>query len=326
MTEVEDEISESHARIFRAASGAGMRLIDMLARSGEDRKRREAEGQREAAAALERREVAQEKAMRTITGRALDPDFTNKASDRDLAMTFAWAEAYAQRDPVAKEAHERLSTHLRERHGDVGQFVDSNIGPGDLDRVPAPDGEISATQQRAADALSRDEQLMVTATEEQAAAWANIIDVQGERAASTWLESEVNQDADAMRNMERWSHIEQSETEVDEADERRAAAAEEPDTERAERLEAAAQRDDSEKALEDSLAEQERTGMGRYPNTPEQMKRVSDSSAEAGEALRVSLPGRAEPAADQVAAGRHRAKPPARRPRAGQDRTHDRSR
>jgi len=152
MTDAEDQIASDHSRALRGMSTSAMRLIEIVQRRQEDARRREAEGQREAAQALRDRQEAQRTAARTIAAQGLDPHWREAAGDREIATAFVYAEAYAETDPLARVAHEQLSQMLEERHEDVAAFIDSNMTQQDLDRVPAPEGEPSPTQQRWIDA------------------------------------------------------------------------------------------------------------------------------------------------------------------------------
>ena len=152
MSETEDQIASDHSRVLRGLSATGMRLMEMIQRRQEEARRREADGQREAAQALRDRQEAQRNAGRTIAAQGLDPRWREAASDREIATAFVYAEAYADSEPLAKVAHDQLSDYLSERHESVSEFVDSNVRQEDLDRVPAPEGTPSATQQRWMDA------------------------------------------------------------------------------------------------------------------------------------------------------------------------------
>lgn len=152
MTEAEDDIVGDHSRAMRGMSATGMRLMEIIQRRREEQRRREADGQREAAEALRDRQQAQRDAARTIAAQGLDPQWRERASDSEIATAYVYAEAYAQTDPLAKVAHDQLSDHLTARHENVAEFVDSNLSQGDLDRVPAPEGTPSPTQQRWIDA------------------------------------------------------------------------------------------------------------------------------------------------------------------------------
>ncbi|MEE1652161.1 hypothetical protein V1260_15370 [Brachybacterium sp. J144] len=152
MTEAEDDIVGDHSRVMRGMSATGMRLMEIIQRRREEQRRREADGQREAAEALRDRQQAQRDAARTIAAQGLDPQWRERASDSEIATAYVYAEAYAQTDPLAKVAHDQLSDHLTARHENVAEFVDSNLSQGDLDRVPAPEGTPSPTQQRWMDA------------------------------------------------------------------------------------------------------------------------------------------------------------------------------
>lgn len=164
MSETEDQIVSDHSRALRGLSATTMRLLEIIQRRREESRRREAEGQREAAQALRDREVAQRDAARTLAAQGLDPRWREAASDREIATAFVYAEAYAETDPLARVAHEQMQQHLAERHESVAEFIDANISGADLERVPAPEGTPTVTQQRwmdaarAADAVERHEE------------------------------------------------------------------------------------------------------------------------------------------------------------------------
>lgn len=152
MSEAEDQIASDHSRVLRGMSATGMRLMELIQRRQEEARRREADGQREAAQALRDRQEAQRNAARTIAAQGLDPRWRDAASDREIATAFVYAEAYADTEPLARVAHEQLAQHVTERHESLAEFVDANVRQEDLDRVPAPEGTPSATQQRWMDA------------------------------------------------------------------------------------------------------------------------------------------------------------------------------
>lgn len=152
MSEAEDQIAGDHSRVLRGLSTTGMRLMELIQRRQEESRRRAAEGQREAAQALRDRQEAQRSASLQVAAQGLDPRWREAASDREIATAFVHAEAYAGTDPLAKIAHDQIATHLAERHEDVARFVDQNVDREDLERVPAPEGTPSATQQRWTDA------------------------------------------------------------------------------------------------------------------------------------------------------------------------------
>src|SRR5690625_7800582 len=155
MTDAEDQIASDHPRALRGMSTSAMRLIEIVQRRQEDARRREAEGRRGAAQPLRARQGAERTAPRTIAAQGLDPRWREAAGDREIATACVYAEAYAETDPLARVAHEQLSQMLEERHEDVAAFIDSNMTQQDLDRVPAPEGEPSPTQQRWIDAADR---------------------------------------------------------------------------------------------------------------------------------------------------------------------------
>lgn len=157
MTEIEDQVVDSHSRVLRGMSATAMRVIEMMQRRREEVARREADGQREAAQALRDREVAQREAARTIAAQGLDARWRDAASDRELATAFVFAEAYRETDPLARVAHEQMTQHIASRHGEVAAFVDSYLSANDLDHVPAPEGTPSPTQQRWLDAAHAQE-------------------------------------------------------------------------------------------------------------------------------------------------------------------------
>lgn len=152
MTEIEDQVVDSHSRVLRGMSATAMRMLEVMQRRREEAARREADGQREAAQALRDREAAQREAARTIAAQGLDPRWRDAASDRELATAFVFAEAYRETDSLARVAHEQMSQHIVSRHGEVAEFIDSQVSVDDLDHVPAPEGVPSPTQQRWMDA------------------------------------------------------------------------------------------------------------------------------------------------------------------------------
>lgn len=157
MTEIEDQVVDSHSRVLRGMSATAMRVLEVMQRRREETARREADGQREAAQALRDREAVQREAARTIAAQGLDPRWRDAASDRELATAFVFAEAYRETDPLARVAHEQMSQHIAARHGEVAEFVDSQVSADDLDYVPAPEGAPSPTQQRWMDAARAEE-------------------------------------------------------------------------------------------------------------------------------------------------------------------------
>lgn len=183
MTETEDDIVGDHSRAMRGLSATGMRLMEIIQRRRQDQRRREADGQREAAEALRDRQQAQRDAARTIAAQGLDPQWRERASDSEIATAYVYAEAYAEADPLARVAHDQLSDHLTARHENVAEFVDANVSQGDLDRVSAPEGSPSPTQQRwidaarAADAVERSRE-MVNAPEVQDAPNVRVMDAE----------------------------------------------------------------------------------------------------------------------------------------------------
>lgn len=157
MTEIEDQLVDSHSRVLRGMGATAMRMLEVMQRRREEVARREADGQREAAQALRDREVAQRDAARTIAAQGLDPRWREAASDRELATAFVFAEAYRDSDPLARVAHEQMSQHLAARHGEVAAFIDAQVSPNDLEHIPAPEGAPSPTQQRWMDAARAEE-------------------------------------------------------------------------------------------------------------------------------------------------------------------------
>lgn len=70
---------------------------------------------------------------------------------------FVFAEAYRETDPLARVTQEQMSQHIAARHGEVAEFVDSQVSADDLDHVPAPKAAPSPTQQRWMDAARAEE-------------------------------------------------------------------------------------------------------------------------------------------------------------------------
>lgn len=303
--EVEDELFGDSARVGRAMGSVVMRAMEQVQRRREQAARREQEGYQQAAEALRQREVAQHEAMRAIISPARDAQWVERASDRDVAIAYVYAEAYAGKDDLARMTRDSLHASLEGRHGDVGAFVDSTLTPSDVEKVPVPaDAGLSATQAR-----------LVAARDETAEKWANIFQVRGEDRASTWLEANLD-DAEKAR-LESFRQEDRADQERGNADADRDAAQdpERTESERDERVEDAERHEDAA-AEADDAAQLEREGRGEVPHDPARAKQrtVDDAErAEAAEAARAAAGGREQPLKEQLSTwrssksqGRHR--------------------
>lgn len=312
--DVEDELFGDSARVARSVSSVVMRAMEQGSRRREEQARREQDGFQQAAAALREREKAQQEAMRAIIAPARDPQWVERATDRDVAIAYVYAEAYAGQDEHARLTRDSLAQQLDQRHGDAARFVDSTLTPEDLEKVPVPaDANLSPTQAR-----------LVAARDETAEKWANILEVRGEDRASTWLEANLD-DAERAR-LESARLEDRAGVERTEADQDREAAqdVDSSSVEREDRAEDAEYHEDAAAATEDA-AQREREGRGEFEHDPALAERgkVDDAERqEAAEAARAAAGGREEPVREQLASwregkaqGRHRK--PARR---GQDR------
>lgn len=324
MNQAEEDVAGDVTRIVRATTSMGMRLMDIIARRREEQSRRQAEGQREAAAALAERQRMQREAMQALVTPALDAQWRENASDRDVARAFVYAEAYAKDSDVARLAHAELEGLIEKRHGDVASFVSEHVSDSDLERVPAPSGEPSASQQRllhdrqmedaAADANRLADAALAAQTEDKrelllaavaddtlAEKWANMAEVKGREFADTWLDK--NADAATMSTMRAWELWAEREVERGEADVDRAeAAGAESDVERSASEDKAAARDDRAEDTEEQ-ADMERAGLGQFSHSARDIDNVGSKDREAADALMHSRPGRMESALDQVQSG-----------------------
>lgn len=138
--DAEDELFGDSARVVRATSTVVMRALEQMHRRQEERSRRAAEGFREGAQALADREKAQHEAMRALIAPARDPQWVERASDRDVAIAYVYAEAYAEQDEHARHTRDSLGRQLEARHGNVATFVDTHVSPDEIERTPIPQG------------------------------------------------------------------------------------------------------------------------------------------------------------------------------------------
>ncbi|MDN6301538.1 MAG: hypothetical protein L0J57_00605 [Brachybacterium sp.] len=206
--DVEDELFGDSARVARSMSTVVMRAVEQMQRRREERARREGEGYRESAQALAERETAQKEAMRALIAPARDPQWIERASDRDVAIAYVYAEAYAGQDEHARHTRDSLGRHLESRHGDVAAFVDSHVTAEEIEQVPVPrDADLSPSQAR-----------LVAARDETAEKWANVFEVSGEERASQWLESNLDQSEKARletHHLQRRAALERSEADAE---------------------------------------------------------------------------------------------------------------
>lgn len=330
MTETEDFVAGDAGRITRGISVVGMRLLDIISRRREEQRRREAEGQREAAAALQERQNAQRQAATELIKPALDPAWRDAASDRELATAYVYAEAYSQDNDLARIVQERLGGYIQERHGDLEGFVDTNVDSGDLERVPAPTGQPSATQERAIEAReqaaldaiakeqTRYERILAVAGDERADAWANQVDVIGRERADRWLQENLGEDE--LAELAKWEQWDEAERERGEAAHDRHQAAEADTDEEREQHEDSAAEHDANATEHEERGDMEREGSGQFPHSDRDLKKLESTNAEAAEALRRSKPGRQEALTTQVAEGKKSRQGRARTHGTGRDR------
>ena len=340
MQEPEDEVVGEAGRLSRSASMMGMKLADVLLRMRERQERRAADAQREAAAALGEMRQAQREGAHELIKPALDPDWRDRASNQDLARAFVYAEAYADSSPLAGVVRDQLEQHIGAQHDNVAQFVDQNVSERDLERVPAPSGHLSPTQERLLDRREQDalasaeqekgtpvDRAKAVAGEEKADAYANVAEIRGQDAANVWLQDAL--DEDALAELTKWERWDEAERERGEADlEREAATDAETEEEAAEHADDAAEREAKAESLEEQ-GDMEHAGVGQFQRSQQDLQRVEAQDSEAGESLRVARAGRTQGAAQQVAEHRntHRGEPRKTARRAPQlDRDHDRGR
>lgn len=300
--EVEDELFGDSARVARATSTVVMRALEQMQRRKEERSRREAAGYQESAQALAEREKAQHEAMRAIIAPARDPQWVENASDRDVAIAYVYAEAYAERDDLARTTRDSLAKQLEARHGDVASFVDAQVSPEDIEKVPVPrDADLSPTQAR-----------LVAARDETAEKWANIFEVSGEDRANKWLTANLDEAEKA--RLASYRHEDRADRERGAADTDRARAGTAEGQER-EELEAEAEEHEDAAAAAEWDRDVVLSGRGEHPHDPalaEQAKVTDAEQREAAEAAKVAQGGRNEPVREQLAtqrngrrAGRH---------------------
>lgn len=297
--EVEDELFGDSARVARATSTVVMRALEQMHRRQEERSRREAEGFREGAQALAEREKAQHEAMRALIAPARDPQWVERASDRDVAIAYVYAEAYAEQDEHARLTRDSLGRQLEARHGDVAAFVDSHVSPEEIERTPVPQGaELSPAQAR-----------LVAAREETAERWANIFQVSGEDRASQWLAANLDEAEKA--RLAAYRHEDHADVERGNADADRDRAGTTDGPER-EELEAQAEEHEDAAAAAETDRDVVLSGRGEHPHDPAlaEKGRVTDAERrEAAEAARIAEGGRNEPLREQLAVHRAGRKP-----------------
>lgn len=314
--DVEDDLFGDSARVARATSTVVMRLMEQLQRGREERSRREADGHREAAQALAERQRAQQESMRAIVSPARDGQWLDRASDRDVAIAYVYAEAYADHDDLARHTRDSLAERLKSRHGDVATFVDSQLSAEDIERVPVPPGaDLSPSQAR-----------LVAAREETAQKWANVVEVSGGKEASRWLAANLDEAEKARLEGRRLE--DSAARQRGEASDERAEAAEVEGPEKDEQL-ADAEEHEARAASDEHEADLERSGHGKIhqhdPAKAQESRLSSAEQQEAAEAARAAQGGREEPVRTQIAnqrkqrEGRHRQPRQSRRLRANQD-------
>lgn len=291
--DVEDELFGDSARVVRATSTVVMRALEQMHRRQEDRSRRAAEGYREGAQALADRESAQREAMRALIAPARDPQWVEKASDRDVAIAYVYAEAYADQDEHARHTRDSLGRQLEARHGDVAAFVDAHVSPDEIERTPVPEGaELSPSQAR-----------LVAARDATAQKWANILQVSGEDRASQWLEANLD-DAEKAR-LAAYRHEDRAHLERGEADAVRAGAT---DGREHEQLQVEANEHEDAAAAAETDRDIALSGRGEHPHDPDLADRRNVTDAEqreAAEAAQVAQGGRNEPIREQLASQRN---------------------
>lgn len=307
--DTEDELFGDSARVVRATSMVVMRAVEQVNRSREERSRREADGYRAAAAALEQRERAQQEAMRAIISPARDSQWRDNASDLDLATAYVYAEAYADQDPHARIIRDQIGSDLSKRHGDVAAFIDASVSSEQIESVPVPAGaDLTPTQAR-----------LVAARDNRAEQWANIVEVQGEAEAKQWLVHNLDEKEKARLhavNLEDGAGADRSEASQERTEEQ------DPSLNDSERDAAGERAEDleTEAAQKDSDAIIERQGEGRHPHDPHTPEGLDEDTMEA---LRVAQGGREQPLTEQLAEHRGRGEGPRRRARVTQARERD---
>ncbi|WP_422117820.1 hypothetical protein [Brachybacterium sp. UNK5269] len=294
--DVEDELFGDSARVVRATSTVVMRALEQMHRRQEERSRRAAEGYREGAQALADRESAQREAMRALIAPARDPQWVEKASDRDVAIAYVYAEAYAEQDEHARHTRDSLGRQLEARHGDVAAFVDAHVSADEIELTPVPQGaDLSPSQAR-----------LVAARDETAQKWANILQVSGEDRASQWLEANLDEAEKA--RLAAYRHEDRADRERGEADTDRARAGA-ADGHEQERLHTDADEHEDAAAAAEADRESALFGRGEHPHDPDlaETRRVVDAEQrEATEAATVAQGGRNEPLREQLANQRNR--------------------
>lgn len=313
MNDFEDDIVGEYVRVFRGVSATGMRMLEQMQRRREEARRREAEGQREAAQALRDRQGAQRDAAREYARLGLDSRWRDAASERDLATAFVHAEAYAESDEVCRVAYDAMLGDIAQRHGDVAAFVDEHVDDSVISRVPAPEGQPSASQQRAMeraaaepDLTERRRQLVVVSIDDDKAnEWARRAQEQGRLAADSWLNQNLSPEEAA--NVERWERWEQAAREQADAERLREEASvergagTEASNSHAEALEARADRHEQEADADREVANTDWSLEGLH--TAKQLEELEQRDPEAARALRTVQAGRTRPAAELVRNG-----------------------
>ena len=299
--DTEDELTGDSARVVRATSTAVMRALEQMHRRQEERSRRAAEGYREGAQALADRESAQREAMRALIAPARDPQWVEKASDRDGAIAYVYAEAYADQDDHARQTRDSLGRQLEARHGDVAAFVDAHVSPDEIERTPIPQGaELSPSQAR-----------LVAARDETAQKWANILQVSGEDRASQWLQANLD-DAEKAR-LAAYRHEDHADTERGDADAERARAGAvggATASQEREQLQAEADAHEDGAATAETDRDVVLSGRGDHPHDPSVAEKRNVAAteqreaAEAAEAAKVAEGGRDQSLREQLATQR----------------------
>lgn len=289
--DVEDELFGDSARVVRATSTVVMRALEQMHRRQEERSRRIADGFREGAQALADRESAQREAMRALIAPARDPRWVEKASDRDVAIAYVYAEAYADQDEHARHTRDSLGRQLEARHGDVAAFVDAHVSPDEIERTPVPQGaELSPSQAR-----------LVAARDETAHKWANILQVSGEDRAGQWLAANLDEAEKA--RLAAYRHEDRANRERGDADRARAG-----DGQEHEQLQTEADEHEVAAAAAETDRDVALSGRGEYPHDPDlaEKRKVTDAEqSEAAEAAKVAQGGRNEPIREQLASQRN---------------------
>lgn len=293
--DVEDELFGDSARVVRTTSTVVMRALEQMHHRQEERSRRAADGFREGAQALADREKAQHEAMRALIAPARDPQWVEKASDRDVAIAYVYAEAYADQDEHARHTRDSLGRQLEARHGDVAAFVDAHVSPDEIERTPVPESaDLSPSQAR-----------LVAARDETAQKWANIFQVSGEGRASQWLE--FNLDEAEKARLAAYRHEDRADRERGDADADRARAGATSDQEH-EQLQTEANEHEDAAATAETDRDVALFGRGEHPHDADlaEKRNVTDAEQrEAAEAATIAEGGRNQPLREQLATQRN---------------------